>query len=45
LTTLQLIDTLLGFLVTSRAKPLRVGVLQGLYVQVRAHLLMASDCL
>lgn len=44
LTTLQLIDTLLGFLVTSRAKPLRVGVLQGLYVQVRAHLLMASEC-
>ena len=46
LTTLQLIDTLLGFLVTSRAKPLRVGVLQGLYVQVPpACLLMASDCL
>jgi beta-catenin-like protein 1 len=44
LTTLQLIDTLLGFLVTSRAKPLRVGVLQGLYVQVRARLLMASEC-
>ena len=43
LTTLQLIDTLLGFLVTSRAKPLRVGVLQGLYVQVRARLLMASE--
>lgn len=36
LPTLHMIDIILGYLATSRQKPLRVAVLQGLYVQGRS---------